>query len=168
MIRAAIVTLSDKGSKGEREDKSGEVIRTMLQQINTSIVAYEIIPDEKDLIIKKLREFSKLSDLIITTGGTGVGPRDITPEATRAVIEKELPGFGEAMRMEGMKHTPRAMGSRAVAGIYQQTLIINLPGSPKGVAENLSVVLPVIPHTINLIKGTVTDCAKDREQHPHK
>lgn len=168
MIRAAIVTLSDKGSKGEREDKSGEVIRTMLQQINTSIVAYEIIPDEKDLIIKKLREFSKLSDLIITTGGTGVGPRDITPEATRAVIEKELPGFGEAMRMEGMKHTPRAMGSRAVAGIYQQTLIINLPGSPKGVAENLSVVLPVIPHTINLIKGNVTDCAKDREQHPHK
>ncbi|WP_347275147.1 MogA/MoaB family molybdenum cofactor biosynthesis protein [Candidatus Kuenenia sp.] len=168
MIRAAIVTLSDKGSKGEREDKSGEVIRTMLQQINTSIVAYEIIPDEKDLIIKKLREFSKLSDLIITTGGTGVGPRDITPEATRAVIEKELPGFGEAMRMEGMKHTPRAMGSRAVAGIYQQTLIINLPGSPKGVEENLSVVLPVIPHTINLIKGAVTDCAKDREQHPHR
>lgn len=166
MIRAAIVTLSDKGSKGEREDKSGEIIRTMLQQINTSIVAYEIIPDEKDLIIKKLREFSKLSDLIITTGGTGVGPRDITPEATRAVIEKELPGFGEAMRMEGMKHTPRAMGSRAVAGIYRQTLIINLPGSPKGVAENLSVVLPVIPHTINLIKGTVTDCAKDREQYP--
>ncbi|MCF6150072.1 MAG: MogA/MoaB family molybdenum cofactor biosynthesis protein [Candidatus Kuenenia sp.] len=168
MIRTAILTLSDKGSRGEREDKSGEVIRAMLQQINSSISAYEIIPDEKDLIIKKLREFSQISDLIITTGGTGVGPRDITPEATRAVIEKELPGFGEAMRMEGLKHTPRAMGSRAVAGIYQQTLIINLPGSPKGVEENLSVVLPVISHTISLIKGTVTDCAKDREPHAHK
>ena len=93
------------------------------------------------------------------------GPRDVTPEATRAVIEKELPGFAEAMRMEGLKHTPRSMGSRAVAGIYKQTLIINLPGSPKGVAENLAVVLPVIPHTIGLIKGKVSDCAKDREKH---
>ncbi|MBW7899778.1 Molybdopterin adenylyltransferase [Candidatus Brocadiaceae bacterium B188] len=165
MIRAAILTLSDKGSRGEREDKSGEVIRNMLTGIGATITAYEVIPDEKDLIIKKLFEFSDKADLVVTTGGTGVGPRDITPEATRAVIEKELPGFGEAMRLEGLKHTPRAMGSRAIAGIYRQTLIINLPGSPKGVAENLAVVLPVIPHTIGLIKGTVTECAKDREKH---
>lgn len=165
MIRTAILTLSDKGSRGEREDKSGEVIRTMLTGINAAITAYEVIPDEKELITKKLLEFTGKADLIITTGGTGVGPRDVTPEATRAVIEKELPGFAEAMRLEGLKHTPRAMGSRAVAGIYKQTLIINLPGSPKGVAENLAVVLPVIPHTIDLIKGNVSECAKDREKH---
>lgn len=165
MIQAAILTLSDKGSKGEREDKSGEVIRNMLREIDATITAYEVIPDEKDLIIKKLSEFAQKAELIITTGGTGVGPRDVTPEATRAVIEKELPGFAEAMRIEGLKHTPRAMGSRAVAGIYKKTLIINLPGSPKGVAENLAVVLPVISHTIGLIRGEVSDCAKDREKH---
>jgi molybdopterin adenylyltransferase len=165
MIQTAILTLSDKGSRGEREDKSGEVIRNMLREINATITAYEVIPDEKDLIIKKLLEFAQKAELVITTGGTGVGPRDVTPEATLAVIEKELPGFAEAMRMEGLKHTPRAMGSRAVAGIYKKTLIINLPGSPKGVAENLAVVLPVISHTIGLIKGEVSDCAKDREKH---
>jgi molybdenum cofactor synthesis domain-containing protein len=166
MIRAAILTLSDKGSRGEREDKSGEVIRNMLNDIEAVITKYEVIPDEKDLIIQKLYAFAEDADIIVTTGGTGVGPRDVTPEATRVVIEKELPGFAEAMRMEGLKHTPRAMGSRAVAGIYKQTLIINLPGSPKGVAENLAVVLHVIPHTIGLIKGTVSDCAKDREKTP--
>jgi len=165
MIRTAILTLSDKGAKGEREDKSGEVIRRMLSEIDGFVTAYEVVPDEKDIIIKKLFELSRKADLIITTGGTGIGPRDVTPEATRVVIEKELPGFGEAMRMEGLKHTPRAMGSRGIAGIYQQTLIINLPGSPKGVQENLSVVLPVIPHSIDLIKGNVTECAKDREKH---
>ncbi|HHT9105027.1 MAG TPA: MogA/MoaB family molybdenum cofactor biosynthesis protein [Candidatus Wujingus californicus] len=165
MIQAAILTLSDKGSRGEREDTSGEVIRNMLREIDATITAYEVIPDEKDLIIKKLFEFAQKAELIITTGGTGVGPRDVTPEATQVVIEKELPGFAEAMRMEGLKHTPRAMGSRAVAGIYKKTLIINLPGSPKGVAENLAVVLPVISHTIGLIKGEVSDCAKDREKH---
>ena len=164
----ASISLSDKGSRGEREDKSGEVIRKMLKEIDATITNYEVIPDEKELIIKKLFEFSEKADLVVTTGGTGVGPRDVTPEATRAVIEKELPGFAEAMRMEGIKHTPRAMGSRAVAGIYKQTLIINLPGSPKGVAENLSVVLPVIPHTIGLIKGKVSDCAKDREHQQNK
>src|SRR3990167_8421776 len=161
MIRAAILTLSDKGSRGEREDKSGEVIRNMLAGIDAVITYYEIIPDEKELITKKLFEFAQKAELIITTGGTGVGPRDVTPEATRAVIEKELPGLAEAMRMEGLKHTPRAMGSRAVAGIYKKTLIINLPGSPKGVAENLAVVLPVISHTIGLIKGEVSDRSEE-------
>ena len=106
MIRAAILTLSDKGSRGEREDKSGEVIRNMLKEIDATITNYEVIPDEKEIIIKKLFEFSEKADLVVTTGGTGVGPRDVTPEATRAVIEKELPGFAEAMRMEGIKHTP--------------------------------------------------------------
>ena len=130
------MTLSDKGSKGE--GKEG-LSATCLQEL--SITDYEVIPDEKTLSQKNSSNLPEKTDLIVTTGGTGVGPRDVTPEATRAVIEKELPGFAEAMRMEGLKHTPRAMGSRAVAGIYKQTLIINLPGSPKGVAENLAVVL---------------------------
>ncbi len=161
MIKAGILTISDKGSKGEREDKSGEVIKEKLRQIDAEIVLYEIVPDERDLISQKLREFTEKANLILTTGGTGVGPRDITPEATRDVIEKELPGFSEVMRMESFKVTPRAIGSRAVSGIYKETLIVNLPGSPKGVSENLGTVLDAIPHTIDLIRGKVVECGKD-------
>ncbi|MGR3177059.1 MAG: molybdopterin adenylyltransferase [Candidatus Anammoxibacter sp.] len=160
MIRAGILTISDKGSRGEREDKSGEVIKVKLKEINANVTAYEIIPDEKDLIIEKLLILVKSTDLILTTGGTGVSPRDVTPEATLAVIEKELPGFGEVMRSESFKITPRAIGSRAIAGIRDKTLIINLPGSPKAVSECLGFVISVIPHTINLIKGNVDECAR--------
>lgn len=160
MIKAAILTISDKGSRGEREDKSGQTIRDMLSAINADVCAYDVIPDEQDLITQRLRDLVEKADLILTTGGTGVGPRDVTPEATRAVIEKELPGFGEAMRMEGFKNTPRAIGSRAIAGICKQTLIVNLPGSPKGVSECLGTVIEVIPHTIGLIKGKDTECGR--------
>lgn len=163
MINAAILTISDKGSRGEREDKSGNVIREKLAQINARIVKYEIIPDEKHIISQKLRDFSENANLILTTGGTGVAPRDVTPEATRDVIEKELPGFSEAMRMEGYKKTPRAIGTRAVSGIYKETLIINLPGSPKGVSESLDAVINAISHTLDLLKGNVEDCGKDVE-----
>lgn len=161
MTNTAILTISDKGSKGEREDRSGEVIIERLRQIKAKVVAYEIIPDERDLITEKLKSFSEKADLILTTGGTGVGPRDITPEATKDVIEKDLPGFAEAMRLESFKETPRAIGSRAVAGIYKQTLIINLPGSPIGASECLGVVLRAIPHVLELIKGNVDECGKD-------
>jgi molybdenum cofactor synthesis domain-containing protein len=159
-IRTAIITLSDKGSKGEREDESGRIIRDMVSGINAVIDRYEILPDEKDLIIDalKLLSGSGMIDLIITTGGTGVAPRDVTPEATRAVIERELPGIAEAMRAESMKKTPHAMISRAVAGIAGQTLIVNLPGSPRAVRENLSVVLPAIPHIVEKMKGDPSDC----------
>ncbi|MHC4182890.1 MAG: MogA/MoaB family molybdenum cofactor biosynthesis protein [Planctomycetota bacterium] len=161
MIKAAIITISDKGSRGEREDKSGEVIKEKLRHIKAQVVAYDIVPDERDIIAQKLKSFADEANLILTTGGTGVSPRDNTPEATRDVIEKELPGFSEAMRMESFKITPRAIGSRAVSGIYKDTLIINLPGSPKGVSECLDTVLNAIPHTLDVMGGGVVDCGKD-------
>ena len=161
MIKAAIITISDKGSRGEREDKSGEVIKEKLRHIKAQVVAYDIVPDERDIIAQKLKSFADEANLILTTGGTGVSPRDNTPEATRDVIEKELPGFSEAMRMESFKITPRAIGSRAVSGIYKDTLIVNLPGSPKGVSECLDTVLNAIPHTLDVMGGGVVDCGKD-------
>jgi molybdenum cofactor synthesis domain-containing protein len=159
-IRAAIITMSDKGSAGEREDQSGMVIREMIAGIGVSADHYEILPDEKDLIIASLRRLSDSGniDLILTTGGTGVAPRDVTPEATLAVIDRELPGMAEAMRAESLKKTPHAMISRAVAGIRKQTLIVNLPGSPKSVRENLAVLLPALRHAVEKIKGDPSEC----------
>jgi len=161
-IRAAIITLSDKGSRGERVDESGAVIREMVEGIGASVDHYEVLPDEKPRIIEALTRLSDSGavDLILTTGGTGVAPRDVTPEATRAVIDRELPGMAEAMRAESLKKTPNAMISRAVAGIRKQTLIINLPGSPKAVRENLAVVLPALIHAVEKIKGDPSDCAR--------
>jgi len=159
-IRAAIITLSDKGSTGERVDESGLVIREMIVTIGASAVHYEILPDEKTRIVEVLERLCDSGDvdLILTTGGTGVAPRDVTPEATREVIERELPGMTEAMRAESYKKTPTAMISRAVAGIRKQTLIVNLPGSPRAVRENLAVVLPALSHAIEKIKGDPTEC----------
>ena len=168
MIKAAVLTISDKGSRGEREDKSGEVIKEKLGLIKAEIVTYEIVPDERDIISEKLRSFAESANLILTTGGTGVSPRDVTPEATRDVIERELPGFSEAMRAESFRVTPRSIGSRAVSGMYKDTLIINLPGSPKAVAECLGVVLDAIPHVIEVAKGKVSDCGKDVHHRHHK
>ena len=148
MIKVAVLTLSDKGSKGEREDTSGPTIEKLVKKIDAKVVISEILPDEKALIKKKLISLCKKADLILTTGGTGVSPRDVTPDATREVIQYEIPGFAEAMRMKGLKKTPFAMISRAIAGVRGKTLIINLPGSPKAVKENLSALLSIIPHTI--------------------
>jgi molybdopterin adenylyltransferase len=162
MIRTAILTLSDKGSKGEREDESGKIIREMIAGIGAVVDHYEVLPDEKRLIIERLERLadSGTIDLILTTGGTGVAPRDVTPEATRAVIDRELPGMAEAMRAESLKKTPHAMISRAVAGVREQTLIVNLPGSPRAVRENLVVILPALPHAIEKIKGDPSDCGR--------
>ncbi len=165
MIKAAVLTISDKGSRGEREDKSGEVIKEKLGHINAEVVAYEIVPDEREIISQTIRSFSDRANLILTTGGTGVSPRDVTPEATRDVIERELPGFSEAMRAESFKVTTRSIGSRAVSGMYKDTLIINLPGSPKGVTECLGVVLEAIPHVLEVARGKVSDCGKDVQPH---
>jgi molybdopterin adenylyltransferase len=161
-IRAAIITLSDKGSKGEREDESGMVIREMIGALGASVEYYTILPDEKQAIADALTRLSDCGriDLVLTTGGTGVAPRDVTPEATLSVIDRELPGMAEAMRAESLRKTPHAMISRAVAGIRKQTLVINLPGSPRAVRENLAVILPALVHTIEKIKGDPSDCAK--------
>ncbi|MBI5327669.1 MAG: molybdopterin adenylyltransferase [Deltaproteobacteria bacterium] len=162
MITVGILTMSDKGFRGEREDLSGKEIERMIKALPAEVKAYEIIPDESEIISKKLIEYvdDKKLDLIVTTGGTGVTPRDVTPEATKAVIERELPGMSEAMRFESLKKTPNAMISRAVCGIRKNSLIINLPGSPKAVRENLTVVLPTISHTIEKIKGSQEECGK--------
>ncbi len=159
MITVAVLTLSDKGSKGEREDASGPLIREMLKGIDAGVKYYDILPDEKELIKEKLIEYGRLVDLILTTGGTGLSPRDVTPEATIEVIERRIPGIAEAMRIEGLKKTRRAMLSRAVAGVRGKTLIINLPGSPKAVKENLEIILDVLPHAIEKIKGDTSECA---------
>jgi len=160
MITAAIITMSDKGSRGERVDESGAAIREALAALPAEVVAYEVIPDEVETIKQRLVHFSDVTrvDLIVTTGGTGVSPRDVTPEATLSIIDRELPGMAEAMRAESLKKTPHAMLSRAVCGIRGRTLIINLPGSPKAVRENLAVVLPAIAHAVAKIKGSDEEC----------
>ena len=159
-IRVGIITVSDKGAKGEREDKSGPLIEEMMRERGFEVIFREIVPDEKEEIKALLLEGVKRgADLVVTTGGTGVSPRDITPEATREVIDRELPGFSEAMRMEGFKRTPHAIISRGVCGVRGRTLIVNLPGSPKGVREGLEVILPAIPHTVEKIRGEGGDCA---------
>ncbi len=155
----AIITVSDKGSRGEREDKSGKVIEELLKTW-AEIVSYSIIPDEKEDIKKELIANVDKVDLILTNGGTGLHPRDVTPEATLEIIDKEVPGIAEVMRMEGFKKTKQAILSRAVAGIKGKTLIINLPGSPKAVRESLEVILEALPHAIDKIKGDPSECAQ--------
>ena len=160
VIHAGVITVSDKGSRGEREDLSGREIVAMLKDIGAEVLHTTIIPDEVDLIKTTLIEYTdvKKLDLVLTTGGTGVSPRDVTPDATLQVIEKEIPGMAEAMRRESAKYTPHAMISRAVTGMRGTSLIINLPGSPKGVRENLAVVLPALKHAVGKIKGDPRDC----------
>ena len=152
---AAILTTSDKGAAGEREDTSGAAIRELLESIGVEIARYEVVPDERDTVAGRLRDWADSGNvqLIVTTGGTGLGPRDVTPDATKTVLDYEVPGIAEAMRAEGLRHTPMSMISRAVSGVRNKTLIINLPGSPKGVRENLAVVLPVIQHALDLLSG---------------
>ncbi len=160
-IQAGVITISDKGYRGDREDKSGPEIMKILASMGISVSQMTIVPDEKELIVAALTHYADVLklDLILTTGGTGVSERDVTPEATLSVIEKEVPGMAEAMRRESAAVTPHAMISRAVTGIRGRSLIINLPGSPKGVRENLAVVLPALPHAVAKIKGDESDCA---------
>lgn len=161
MFTVGILTISDRGSRREREDGSGPEISRLIASLPARVAVYEIIPDEEDLIYRKLVEYAdeKKVDLILTTGGTGLSPRDVTPEATRRAIHREIPGLAEAMRAEGRKMTSTSMLSRAVAGLRHQTLIINLPGSPRAVRENLSFVLPVLKHAIEKAHGDPAECA---------
>ena len=160
-MKVGILTVSDKGARGEREDRSGPAVREIMEAEGGEVVRQRIVPDEPGLIRAALVEWSDEGlDLILTTGGTGFSPRDWTPEATKAVIEREAPGITEAMRQAGMKKTPTAMLSRAVAGIRKATLIINLPGSEKGVRESLEAIMDALPHGVGILKGQASECGE--------
>ncbi len=154
MIRFGILTLSDRSSRGEREDSSGPALARLILAENWSVTKQALLPDEESAIRNILIEWADSGelDVILTTGGTGFAPRDVTPEATRKVIEREAAGLAEAMRAASLKITPHAMLSRIVTGIRKKTLIINLPGSPKGAVENLQTIMPVLPHAIQLLQ----------------
>lgn len=154
MYTAAVITVSDRASRGEYADRSGPAVRDLLTEAGYEVIRCYIIPDEKNKIIETLREeCERGTPLIVTTGGTGFAPRDITPEATRAVIERECPGIAEYMRMRSAEITPRAFLSRGVAGICQGSLILNLPGSPKAACENLGFVLDSLQHGLDMLSG---------------
>lgn len=157
-IRFGILTLSDRSARGERADASGPALARLIQAENWSVTKEALLPDDESAIRDLLIEWSDRGevDVILTTGGTGFAPRDVTPEATRAVIEREAPGLAEAMRVASLKVTPHAMLSRIVTGIRKRTLIINLPGSPKGAVENLQVIIPVLPHAVQLLRDDPT------------
>ncbi|HEA47156.1 MAG TPA: MogA/MoaB family molybdenum cofactor biosynthesis protein [bacterium] len=180
MIKVGILVISDKASRGERKDESGPAIRKIISKLPPKsrpsarggqtptgqaiyqVIKYEIIPDEKEIICRRLKEWVDKDsiDLILTSGGTGIGPRDVTPEATKEVIEKEVPGFVEAMRIKGLEKTPFSMLSRAIVGTRKKSLIVNLPGSPKAVRENLEVILPALKHGIEILKGETGECGR--------
>ncbi len=155
-IRFGILTLSDRSARGERADSSGPALARLIEAEGWSLAKQAILPDDESAIREMLISWvdSNEIDVILTTGGTGFSPRDVTPEATRAVIEREAPGLAEAMRAESLRITPHAMLSRIVAGIRGKTLIVNLPGSPKGAMENLQVILPVLEHAVKLIQDS--------------
>ncbi|HFB39455.1 MAG TPA: MogA/MoaB family molybdenum cofactor biosynthesis protein [Oceanithermus sp.] len=155
MIRVGILTVSDRSAQGERVDTTQEAIREVLKEGPFEVAAYEVVPDEPAQIRRVLRLWADQLglELILTNGGTGLAPRDHTPEATREVLDKEAPGLAELMRLEGLKKTPMAALSRGVAGVRAKSLIVNLPGSPKGAAESLAALLPVIPHALETITG---------------
>lgn len=160
MIKAVVITLSDKGSKGLMVDESGPLAMEILATVGACVIHHEIIPDELEILKERLIRYSASADLIITNGSTGLSPRDIAPEATAAVIERQVPGIAEAMRVRGMKSTNRAMLSRGLAGTRGKCLIINLPGSPKAVREAFEAIIEVIPHAVSKIKGSEEDCAR--------
>ena len=161
--RAAIITVSDKGSKGEREDASGTVIHQMIESAGYTVVSYAILPDEQHLLEAEMAGICDecRADLILTTGGTGFSQRDRTPEATIAIAERLVPGIPEAMRMQSMAVTKRAMLSRAAAAIRGKTLIVNLPGSPKAVRENLDFIIGELKHGLDILTGNDSECGKN-------
>lgn len=160
--KTGILVMSDKGSRGEREDRSGKQIEEMLGS-QFSVDFYGMIPDDKEIIVERIKLLcdEKQLDLVLTSGGTGFAPRDVTPEACLEVIEKPVPGISEAIRSVGMQKTQKAMLSRGVSGIRGKTLIINLPGSVKGVRESLEIVLPVLPHGLDTLRGDSSECGQD-------
>jgi molybdenum cofactor synthesis domain-containing protein len=161
-LKLAVLTVSDKGFAGQREDRSGNYILEFFRQKGWEISDYAIVPDEKDMIQKKIKEVCDTgrANLLLTTGGTGFSPRDITPEATRELFDREASGFSELIRIEGQKKTPRAILSRGVSGIRKSTLIINLPGSIKGVKDSIELIYQPLPHGLNILAGADSECGE--------
>ena len=161
-MRVAVITLSDSGYAGQREDKSGPLIRAMAEEAGCEVVHTALLPDGVEPLAGELKRLCDrdLADLILTTGGTGFSPTDLTPEATMSVVERPAPGIAEAMRWQSLQITPRAMLSRAAAGIRGRTLIVNLPGSPKAVRECLTFILPALGHGVEILRGTADNCAR--------
>ena len=162
LLKAGILTASDRSHRGEREDKSGCLLKLLAESVSAEVIAYHILPDDKGAIQKMLIHMADIlhCDLIFTTGGTGLAPRDVTPEATREILDREIPGIAEAVRAAGMQRKPAAMLSRGLAGTRGKSLIINLPGSPRAVEESFEIFRPVLAHAVSLIKGEVSDCQK--------
>ena len=158
-IRAAVIVVSDKGYAGEREDVSGPLLVSLLERMGADVVAQTIVPDEPDQIQQTLIHLADADglDVVLTSGGTGPTPRDQTPEATQAVIEREMPGLAEVLRFQGYRHTPLAVLSRGIAGIRGQTIIVNLPGSPKAVREGMETLVPILPHAVRMVRGVDTE-----------
>lgn len=169
-MRAAVITLSDSGYAGQREDKSGPLIQRLLEQAGYQVVHTALLPDGRQPLAGELRRLcdGRLADLILTTGGTGFSPSDWTPEATMEVVERPVPGIPEAMRWYSLQITPRAMLSRAAAGIRGNTLIVNLPGSPKAAEECLAAILPVLAHGLEVLAGSAQNCARPNENEKGK
>ena len=160
LLRAAIISASDRSFRGERDDQSGPLLRGLLESLPAEIIGCHILPDEKETLqsmMTRLADFFQC-DLLLTTGGTGLAPRDVTPEATREILDREIPGIAEALRAAGMPHKPTAMLSRGLAGVRKKTLIINLPGSPSAVKDSFEILRPVLRHAVELMKGEVKDC----------
>lgn len=166
MLRVGVITASDKGSRGEREDLSGPTLAKLVEEIDGQVVEYVVLPDDQESLEKTMRLWTdELNlDLILTTGGTGFSLRDVTPEATLAVADRMVPGIAEVMRMESLKVTPKAMLSRAIAVLRKRTLIINMPGSVKAVRECFAAIAPAIPHGIQILKGEASECGSTLQQ----
>ena len=166
-MRVAVITSSDSGAKGIREDKSGPLIQEIVEKLGAKIVSYTLLPDERKQLSDTMAEIADRgqADLILTTGGTGFSPRDCMPEATLDIVERQVPGIPEAMRVYSMQFTGRAMLSRAMAGIRKQTLIVNLPGSPKAISETLEYIYPQLVHGVDILIGAASDCARSDKDH---
>jgi molybdopterin adenylyltransferase len=160
MITVGILTVSDKGARGERADASGDALATLCAQIPAEVKVRQVVADEKGEVIAALRHLARQADIIFTTGGTGIAERDVTPEATREVLDRELPGFGELMRVKGYESTPRAILSRSTAGVSGTTLVVNMPGSTAAVRECFEVLLPSLKHAVEILHGTAGECGR--------